>query len=186
MELEFKARHDAEVRARAAEAPEQLRLLVRAGLHEPPVGSHELDRAEAVDRQPEMALEPADPPAEGQPGDASVTDDADRTDEAMLLGRDVELAEERSPTRPRDALRGVDAHIVHAAEVDDDPAVGRGMSKRAVTAAADGDLEVPFTAEPNRRDDIVDAGRPNHDGRSAIESSRSRPCGHRRSPRRQG
>ena len=105
MEVELQARGDAEVRARAAEAPEQLGLLVRAGAHAPPVGGHELDRAEAVDRQPEAALEPADPAAEGQPGHAGMADDADRTDETVLLGRDVKLAEERSPARPRDAGR---------------------------------------------------------------------------------
>ena len=149
----------------------------RAGPHEPPVGGHELDRAEAVNRQPEMALEPADPSAERQPGDACMADDADRTHEPMLLGGDVELAEKRSTTRPRDALRGVDADIVHTAKVNDDPAVGRGMSKRAVTAAADGDFEVPFPAEPDRRDDIVDAGRPNHGGRSAIERRVPDPAG---------
>ena len=104
MELELEARRDAEVRARAAQAPEQLRLLVRARPHEPPVGGHELDRAKAVDRQAELALEPADPAAEGQPGDAGMTDDADRADEAVLLGSDVELAEQRSPTRPGAAL----------------------------------------------------------------------------------
>ena len=177
MEVELQARHDAEVRAGAAQAPEQLRLLVRARPHEPPVGGHELDRAEAVDRQPEVALEPADPAAEGQPGHAGMADDADRTDEAMLLGRDVKLAEERSPARPRDAGRRVDAHIVHAAEVDDDAAVGRGIAKPAMTASADGDFELPIAAEPNRRGDVVDAGRPNHDGRSTVDRRVPDPAG---------
>ena len=91
MQLELEARRDAEVRAGAAEAPEQLRLLVRARPHEAPVGGHELDRAKAVDRQPEPPLEPADAATERQPGDARVADDADRADEPVLLGRDVEL-----------------------------------------------------------------------------------------------
>ena len=38
-----------------------------------------------------------------------------------------------------------------------------------MTTAADGDLEVAFTTESDRRGDIVDAGRSNHDGRSAID-----------------
>ena len=184
MEVELQARRDAEVRARAAEAPEQLRLLVRAGAHAPPVGGHEIDRAEAVDRQPEVALEPADPSAERQPGDSGMTDDPDRTDEAMLLGGRIELAEERSPTRPRDALRGVDAHLVQPAEVDDDPTVGRGVPNCAVTAAADGDLEVLFTPESNCRRDIVNAGRSNERRPVGDRSSRSRPGAHRRSRRR--
>ena len=74
-------------------------------------------------------------------------------------------------------VRGVDAHIVHAAEVDDEAAVGRGMPKGAMTPAADGDLEVPLTTEPDRCGDIVDAGRPHHDGRSAIERRVPDPAG---------
>ena len=177
MEVEFQARHDAEVRTGAAQAPEQLRLLVRARPHEPPVGSHELDRAEAVDRQPEPALEPADTTAESQSGHAGMTDDADRTDETMLLRSDIELAEERSPARPRNARRGVDADIVHATEVDDDAAVGRGIAKPAMTASADSDFELPIAAEPNRRGDVVDAGRPNHDGRSTVDRRVPDPAG---------
>ena len=85
----------------------------------------------------------------------------------------------RSAPPPARATRfvRVDAYLVEAAEVDDDPAVGRGVPDRAVTAAADGDLEVLFTTESNRRGDIVDAGRPNEHGRSAIKRRVPDPAG---------
>ena len=86
MQLELEARRDAEVRAGATEAPEQLRLLVRARPDEAPVGGHELDRAKAVDRQPEPPLEPADAAAERQPGDARVADDPHRDRRARAPG----------------------------------------------------------------------------------------------------
>ncbi len=101
MQLQLQARHDAEVGTGAAESPEQLRLVLDICSHRAPVGGHELDCAKAVDRQAEPALQPSDAAAERQPGDARVTDDPDRADEAVLLGRDVECAEECSATGPR-------------------------------------------------------------------------------------
>src|SRR5688572_8473928 len=94
VQLELQAGGDAEVRAGAAEAPEQLRLFVRGGPHQPPIGRDELDRAKAVDREPEAPLEPPDAAAEGQTGDARVADDADGTDEPVLLRGDVQGSEE--------------------------------------------------------------------------------------------
>ena len=109
VQLELEARRDAEVRARAAQAPEQLRLLVRGGPHETSVGRHELDRSKAVDRQPEPPLQPTDAATERQPGDAGVADDPDRADEPVLLRRDVELAEQRPAAGPGESPRRVDA-----------------------------------------------------------------------------
>ena len=183
MQLELQARGDAEVRAGAAEAPEQLRLLVRGGAHEPPVGGHELDRAEAVDRQSELALQSADTPAEGQPGDAGMADDPHGTDEPVLLGSDIELAEQRPAARPREAALGIDGHVVHPTEVDDDAAVGRRMPDRAVATATDGDLEVALAAEPDGGGDVVDARRSDDERQVGDRTSRSRPSARRRSRR---
>ena len=107
MELELEAGRDAEVRACPAQTPEQLRLLVRGRPDDAPVGRHELHGPKAVDRQPEPALEPADAATERQTGDARVTDDPHRADEPVLLGRDVELAQQRSAGGDeRDAASG--------------------------------------------------------------------------------
>jgi hypothetical protein len=48
-------------------------------------GGDELDLEQAVDRQPVLALEPADAAAEGQPGNAGVRDGAGGDREAALL-----------------------------------------------------------------------------------------------------
>ncbi len=134
-----------------------------------PVGGHELDRAKAVDRQPEPSLEPADAATERQPGDARVADDPDRADEPMLLRRDVERAEERPAAGPSESPLRVDADGVHPSEVDDEAAVGRRVPDRAVTAAADRDLEVDLAAEANGGHDVVDVGGPDDDRRPSIE-----------------
>src|SRR5258706_13867259 len=90
MELEFEARGDAEVRARPARAPEPLRLIVRGRSPDPTFGRHQFDRTQAVNGQPEPALQPSDPASERQARHARVSDDADRADESVLLRRDIE------------------------------------------------------------------------------------------------
>ena len=169
MQLEFQAGRDAEVRARAAQAPEQLRLLVDAGPHEAPVGGHELDRAEVVDRQSEPPLEPADTATEGQPGDTRVADDAHRADEPVFLGRDVELSEQCPAAAASEPSRRVDGDVVHPPEVDDEAAVGRGVPDRAVATTADRDLEVTLAAEADGSDDVLDVQGSDDQGRSPIE-----------------
>ena len=98
-----------------------------------------------------------------------MADDADGTDQAVLLRRDVELTEQRSAGRVRDSPLRVDAHLVHPPEVDDDAAVGRGVPERAVPAATDRDLEVALPAEANCRLDVRDAQWADHERRSTIE-----------------
>ena len=121
---ELERRRDPEVPAGAAHAPEQVRLLGLARAHEPAVGRDELDRGEVVDREAELSLQPADAAAERQPRDAGVADDADRADEPVRLGRDVELAEERAPVRPRGAGSRVHLDPAHRGHVHDDAPVG--------------------------------------------------------------
>ena len=168
-ELELEARRDAEVRAGAAQAPEQLRFVGLGRADQPSIGGHELDRSKVVDRQAEPALEPSDAAAEGQPGDAGMPDHPDRADEPMLGAGDVERAEERATAGAGQAGGRIDGDLVEPGEVDHDPAVARRVAERAVPAATDRDLEVALAPEPDGRDDIVDAGRPDDDGRPAIE-----------------
>ena len=67
--LELERRHDAEVRPGAADAPEQVGVLVLAGAHQRPVGEDDVDRAEMVDGEPVLADQPADAAGGGQPAD---------------------------------------------------------------------------------------------------------------------
>ena len=169
MKLELEARRNAEVRAGAAEAPEQLGLFVRACPHEAPVGGHELDRAKAVDGEPEPPLEPTEAATERQSGDARMADDTHRADEPMRVACRVELAEERPAAGASEAPRRVDADLVHPPKVDDQAAVGCRVPDGAVTTAADGDLEVALAAESDGGDDVVDVRRSDDQGRPAIE-----------------
>ena len=98
----------AEVAAAAAQRPEQVGVLVLARAHEPAVGEHDLGREQRVDRQAVVAHQPADAAAEREPADAGVRDLAGGHGEAVLLGRGVELAEQRAAADADHGALGVD------------------------------------------------------------------------------
>ena len=59
------------------------------------------------------ALQPADSPTERQPGDTRVPDDADGADQAVSLGRDIQLTEQRPAVRPGDPSARIDLDAAH-------------------------------------------------------------------------
>ena len=69
MQPELERGHDAEVAAAAAQAPEQLGVLVLAGVHELAVGGDDVGGEQVVAGQAELAHQPADAAAEREPGD---------------------------------------------------------------------------------------------------------------------
>ena len=168
VEPELEGRRDPEVPAGAAHAPEQLGLLGLARPHEPAVGRDQLDRGEVVDRQAKLPLQPAHAATQGQPGDAGMANDADRADEAMRLGGDVELAEERAAVRPGGSLPGVHRDAAHRGQVHEQAAVTAGESGQAVSAGPDGDLEVVVPPEADRRRNLRGVPRPDDDRGTAI------------------
>ncbi len=159
MEPELEPGDDPEVRPRAAHPPEQLRVLVLARAHLAAVRGDEVDGEQAVDRQAELALEPAHATAERQAAHTGVRDDADRTDEPVRLRRGVEPGEVRAAADPGGARLGVDVDAADRCEVDHDPVVAGGEAGDAVAAAADGDDELLLAGEAERSDDVVSAGR---------------------------
>src|SRR6266540_378943 len=74
-EIELELGHDPEVAAAAANAPEEILVLVRGRLDELAVGGDQIHAPQLVDREAVPAHDPADSAPEGQPGDARVRDD---------------------------------------------------------------------------------------------------------------
>ena len=109
VEPELELGDDPEVAAGTTQAPEQVGVLVGAGLHELAFRSDHVDRQQLVDRQPVLAHEPADAAAQGQPRQPSMGDDAGRDSQSELLRLPVEVAEPDAGLRPRGASVGVDA-----------------------------------------------------------------------------
>ena len=127
-----------------------------------------------------------DAATQGQPGDAGMADDADRADEAVRLGGDVELAEQRAAVRPGGRRPGSTSTPRIARQVHDQAAVAGRVTGRAVAARLDGDLEVAVPAEADRRRNLADAPRADDDRGPAVVTARSRGDGRRRRPGRPG
>ena len=168
LEPEVEGRHDPEVPAGAAQAPEQLGLLGLARAHKTAIRRDQLDAGQVVDREAEPSLQPADSTAERQPRDARVPDDADRAHETVGLGRDVELAEEGAPVHPRRAGHRVDDDPSHRRQVDHHAAIAARLPGGAVASGSDGQLEVVLATEADRGGDLGSAPRPDEDGGPAI------------------
>ncbi len=139
MEVVLEGRHDAEVAAAAANRPEEVGVLVRAGTQDITVGGDDLDGEQVVDRQPKLAREPAHPAAERQTGDAGVGDHAGRYRQAVSLGRAVKITEQGASPSASDAGDRIDGDLLHGGEIDDETAVARAVPRCGVASPTDGD-----------------------------------------------
>src|SRR5260370_13740668 len=91
MQLELQSRRDTEVAPGAAEAPQQLGILIEAGAAHRAIGSNDLGTDEVVAGEAVLSGEMADSSAEGQPGDPGRADDPPGCNEPEPLGRRVEI-----------------------------------------------------------------------------------------------
>ena len=93
-------------------------------------------RGQAVDRQAEVPLEPADAAAERESRTPRVAHDAHGDDQRVRLGGHVELAQERAAVHAGDPALRVHLDPAHRREVDDEPAVPASDAHLAVAAGA--------------------------------------------------
>jgi hypothetical protein len=159
---------DAEVAAAAAQAPEEVGVLLCARLHELTVGGDQVHRNELVDRQAVLALKPADAAAESQASDPGVGDDPTGRREPERLRLAVQLAPEDAGLSPRRAGSRVDPDPPHRPQVDDDAAVADRLPGEAVPPAADRNPQAAVAREPHSRDHVRDAGAPRDERRGPI------------------
>ena len=169
VEPELEGRDDPEVRTGAAQAPEELWVLVRRGAHEAAVRGDEVDGEQVVEGQPERAHQPAHAATEREARDPCVRHDSHGTDEPVLLRGRVQLGEQRAPADAGGLRLRVDLDAAHPGEVDHDPVVAGGEPGDAVPAAADRDRKILFAAEAEGGDDIVHAARTDDHRRSTVD-----------------
>ena len=100
---ELEVGDDAEVPAAAPHAPEEVGVLVLAGLHELAVGGDHVHGQQLIDREPVLAHDPADATAEREARQAGVGDDSRRNREPELLRLAIELAEQHAGLGPHRA-----------------------------------------------------------------------------------
>ena len=148
---------DPEVAAAAAQAPEQLGVLVVAGDKELAVGGDHVAGREVVDGESEAAHEVADPATEGQPADAGVGDDAARHGQPEGLGLVVDVAPQTAALSPDRSRQGVDPHPGHGGQVDHQAVVTHGVSGDGVAAASHRHRQRPLPGELDRGQHV---GRP--------------------------
>ena len=92
MQLEIERGRDAEIAAAAAQAPEQILVLLRAGGDEFAVGGHQVDGAHVVAGEAEAAAEAAEAAAEREPAHAGVRHRAGRGRETVRQRLAIERA----------------------------------------------------------------------------------------------
>jgi hypothetical protein len=140
--------HHAEVGARAAQRPEQVRITGR--LDDLAVGGDQFRAGEVVAGGPEPAGQPADPAAQGQPGQPGVADDAGCDGQAVLLGSRVELAVQHPGPGPGQSPRRVNLDLADGPQVDHQAAVADRPPGHAVPAGPDRDRQAVLAGEPDR------------------------------------
>jgi hypothetical protein len=170
MRRERERRHEAQVAAaRAAERPEQVRVLRRVARHDAPVGEHDGRGLERVARQPEP---PADDPltaSERQPADPDRGARADRDNGARVreARRDVDHLRARADRRGSRA--GSDRR--HLRDVDHDP-VRERVPAVAVSAASRGEGKVVVAREQDRPRDVACCRRHHDRARTHVVETR--------------
>jgi hypothetical protein len=163
--------HDAEVPTTAAEAPEEVRVLILAGHELLALGRHQVDRDQVVDRGAVLSHEPADAAAQGETRDAGVGDDPADRRQAVKLRLAVELSPEHAGLGPGGARRRVDPYPLHVREVDHESAVAERVTPDAVAAGADRHRQLALAREANGRDDVGDPAAERDAGGMAVDRS---------------
>src|SRR5262249_30774333 len=114
----------------------------------------EVRSEETVDRQPALADEIADSAAERQPSDADGGRVAETDRETVRGGRLRDPAGREARLCNGDVRVWVDCKRIHLAEIEHEAAVGDAVPGEAMTAAANGQLDVVLAREPHDRGDV--------------------------------
>ena len=155
MKRELEAGDNPEIATAATQRPEEVAVLALRRVHRARVRGHNLCPHHVVAAQTGLLGEPAHASAERQSAHPCVADEASRRGQPMLLGCAVEsLPGGPAPARGN-ARHGVDAHVVHCAEVDHEAAVAHGMPGVVVAPATDGDLQAVVARVSNGAGHIV-------------------------------
>jgi hypothetical protein len=163
------ARGDAEVAFAPADRPEEVRLALRARLHNLAIGGDHLGRKQVVDRQPVLPNHEADSARERDPADSDRGGVAQTRGTPPLADGVRVLARCQPGLNPRGVRVGVDIERAHTREIDHDPTFAGSVARTAVAAAADGQLDAALPGEHDDASNIIRAGDPRHRRRAAID-----------------
>ena len=176
MKPELESRHDSEVSAAPAEGPEEVLVLLLARRQNLPVGSHYFGAEEVVAREAGSSREVADAASEGEPAHTRRGHNASRGRKTVRIRRIVEDAPGRAPSGPGSQLLGIDLHIPHTRQVDDECVVRGPETRDAVPSSAYRQLEPALTGERDCGYHVVGAGAPYDERRSPIDHRVEHPA----------
>ena len=165
---ELKRRDDAEVAPSPTHGPEQVGVLGRAGSPQLPVGRHDLHRAQVVAGQPVAAVQPADPPAQRQPGDAGGRDDATGDRQPEGLGLAIDIPPGRPALDAHDTSVGIDPHATHRRQIQHQPVIADAVAGDAMSSSPHRGQQLLLAGQVDRVDDISGARALHDQARAAI------------------
>ena len=110
-----------------------------------------------------------DPATEGETRDPGGADHAAGRDQAVCLGRSVEIEPGGAALAGCDPVLGIDMDVPHAREVDHKAVVDRAVARRVVASAPDRDLETSGLAEGEGRRNVVPIDAASDRGRAPID-----------------
>ena len=169
VQTEFQTSRHTEVAAATAEPPEQLLVLVGAGMNDVPGRRDDLRSDEVVARQTVLRGQVADTAAERQPAHARGADHTAGCNEAERLGRCVEVEPGSASLGAGDPSVSVDLDRAQLREIDHEPVLDDAMAGRIVPASAHGDVELVLSGERECGCDILGACAAHDHGRPAID-----------------
>src|SRR5579862_7696014 len=119
MKLVLQRSRHTEISASAANRPKKIWIGVLAGLDLPPICRDKLRRYQVVARGAVLRHQQSLSSAQRQAGNSYSRATAQRRCQTEALRGAVQVAYQRTCSRPRNALAGVDVDPVHCGEIDD-------------------------------------------------------------------
>ena len=171
MEPVLEACGDAEVAAATADRPEQVRLRLGVHAQELAVGRDDVGGQQVVDREPVLADEEPDAPAQRDPTDPDRPGVAEPGREPVGSDRSRVLPCGQPRLGPRGASIRIDRQRPHVREVEHDPPVRDPVTRSAVTAAADGQLQPGLARDRDDTRDLVRVRQTNDDRGPSVDAA---------------
>jgi hypothetical protein len=147
MELKLEGSHDAKVAAAASKPPEEVFVLLGAGVKEMTVCGDNICRDEVVAAESVLTHEPSEPTAQSKARDSSVGDCATWSGETEKLSLAVEFSPGYTALDVGDLARGIDPDALHLRQVNYDAAIAGAVPGGVMGAA------------PYRSQDLVRPGK---------------------------
>ena len=137
MHAVFDRGDDAEISAAAAQAPQEVRVLLFRRAQEVAVRGDDVEGERIVAGEAEAPAEPAEAAAEREARGAGVRDDARGGRKSKRGAFMVELPEQGPAVHIGARRFRFDAHALHGLQVDDESAIAGRLARNAVAAGAD-------------------------------------------------